>query len=159
MTNTSKFDIEQKVPICLDLVIHFVLVAALAAFFYRITNGWTWPLLAVIGGIFIDIDHLIDYFAYCGFRFNLREFFSCTYHKTDKCYIIFHSWELLILLWLFSLNVLWIFPLVSGMTLHMVTDAFLTHSVNLRCYSLLYRWRRGFKLDIQEESFSKGGPK
>ena len=65
-------------------------------------------LIAFLGGVLIDLDHLFDYFLAFGAKFNLT-YFAKGYQflKSDKIYIPFHSWEIVIicfLLFLFFLN-------------------------------------------------------
>ncbi len=85
-----------------DLTIHFTLAVVLAGFFYCLTGGWVWPALAVGGGIFIDMDHFIDYYRYFGGRFSAVDFFGHKYLASGKCYVILHSWELVLCVWILS---------------------------------------------------------
>ena len=125
---------------------HLVLAVAFAVFFYWFTGGWAWPILAIIGGILIDIDHFIDYFRHFGPRFSLIDFFGHRYRASGKCYILFHSWEIILILWVFSAVFVWITPLVAGMTVHMETDLLSSHRKNPRILFLSYRLSRDFKL-------------
>ena len=105
-----------------DLSIHVVCAAVLAAFFYWITGRLLWPILAVVGGILIDIDHFVDYFSFYGLRFVFSDFYCQNYGVSSKRYVFFHSWEIIIALWIASVWVLWITPLVAGMTVHLLAD-------------------------------------
>ncbi|MFH1552857.1 MAG: hypothetical protein ABID83_04385 [Candidatus Omnitrophota bacterium] len=128
-----------------DLATHLILAFMLAGFFRRLTLGWAWPVLGFTGGVLIDLDHFIDYFFYYGWRFDLGDFFNHRYKDSGRCYIIFHSWELLIALWVFSAGVLWITPVVTGMTVHVLTDYLFHPQLGVLRLSLLYRWRHGLK--------------
>lgn len=130
-----------------DITLHLVLAIILAGFFRVYTGGWLWPILAVTGGVLIDLDHFLDYFLHYGLKLNLGDFFCYRYKASGKCYIILHSWEVIALLWILSLAVRWIVPLVSGMTLHLVTDQAWRHEMNLSKFSLYCRWKHGFELD------------
>ncbi|MGB2662017.1 MAG: hypothetical protein WBD04_06505 [Candidatus Omnitrophota bacterium] len=130
-----------------DLALHAVFTLLLAWFFYRLTGGWLWPALAVLGGIFIDVDHLIDYFLYYGYRFNLKDFIAYNYMASGKIYIVFHSIELITVIWIFSLVFSWAIPLASGMTLHILIDAFFSHRTTPLFLFLIYRWRKGFSAE------------
>ena len=129
-----------------DLSVHVVITIALSLYFYVLTGGWVWPMLSVIGGILIDIDHFIDHFLYFGFRFNLMSFLRHEYQASGKCYVFFHSWELLGILWFISVFVQWVFPIATGMTGHMIVDSLISHRTNLMSLSLIYRWRHGFNI-------------
>lgn len=131
----------------IDLTTHFILTFLLACFFRWLTGGWLWPILAFAGGILIDLDHFVDHFLYYGFRFDLKDFFVSRYLTSGKCYIPLHSWEVIALMWLISVRVSWITPVVSGMLLHVLTDyAFRFRSVP-SFFSLIYRWNHEFRLD------------
>ena len=136
----------RQISTAVDLAVHFILTVVLAGFFYWLTGRWIWPALAVVGGILIDIDHFIDYYRYFGIRFNARDFFGHKYLASGKCYVILHSWELVLCVWILSLFFAGVTPLAAGMTLHMVIDHWLSHRKTPRFLFLLYRWRRGFEL-------------
>jgi hypothetical protein len=48
-------------------------------------------------GIFIDIDHLFDYFVYYGLNINLTRFFDVRgyVNSSGKIYVPLHGWEYL----------------------------------------------------------------
>lgn len=131
----------------LDISTHVVLSLVLAVFFWYRTGAWLWPLLTVVGGVLIDLDHFVDYFLYYGAKLNVGDFFNYRYRASGKCYIFFHSWELMIFLWISSLFFRWLIPLASGVTLHLLIDQIPRHGLNLKVFSLVYRWRQGFCLD------------
>jgi hypothetical protein len=130
----------------IDLFTHFTVTLLLSVYFYKISSGFIWPLLSIAGGIFIDIDHFIDYFLFFGPRFDLKCFLAHEYQVSGKCYVFFHSWELLVFLWLFSPAFSLIVPFVSGLTLHMFIDAFISHRSNPLYLSLLYRAVNRFRI-------------
>lgn len=58
-------------------------------------------LTGLIGGFFIDLDHLFDYFLAFGFRFRLDYFLKgYQFLKSDKIYIPLHSFEIVIILFI-----------------------------------------------------------
>ena len=64
-------------------------------------------ITALLGGVFIDLDHLIDYILAFGTKFNLIFFLKgYQFLKTDKIYVPLHSWELVIILLLTSIFLL-----------------------------------------------------
>jgi len=85
-----------------DELIHFSLSLTAGLFFsFKFGNFWLLPP-ALVFGFFIDADHLFDYFAYYGAKFNLRKFFSAkTYiEKSGKVYVLLHGWEYVGIFWL-----------------------------------------------------------
>lgn len=130
----------------IDLSVHAVLTLLLAGYFYYHTGSWVWAVLSVIGGIFIDVDHFIDHFLYFGTRFDLMSFLKHEHLASGKCYVFLHSWELLGMLWFFSVFVKWLFPVAAGMTCHMMVDSLISNRANLMSLSLIYRWRHAFNV-------------
>jgi hypothetical protein len=142
----------KKASAVIDLALHFVFTFLLAWFFYHFTGRWTWVILAVFGGILIDLDHFIDYFRYYGLKFNLKDFLESRQLASGKVFIFFHSWELVLLVWGLSIVFAWMIPLAAGMTLHLLVDCLYSHRRDILFLSLIYRWRKRFstdKLDLQ----------
>ena len=128
----------------IDLALHLAVSVAMAVYFYWLTGGWSWPVLAIIGGVLIDMDHFVDYFLHFGLNFNILGFFTHRHLASGKIYVLLHSWELVIALWLGSLAFLWITPLAAGMTAHLLIDTFSRRKKSILFYSLFYRIGRGF---------------
>lgn len=106
-------------------------------------------LAAFLGGVVIDLDHIIDCFVYFG-RISFKNLLAFPYRKAKKVYLIFHSWELVILVYFFAFfgqSLFWqVF--VFSWTLHLLVDNIdgakkkgLTH------YLFFYRFAKGFKID------------
>jgi len=109
--------------------------------------GFLWFSIA---GIFIDIDHYIDYIREHGITFNLKEVYNyCkdNYTGFKKLTLIFHSYELSILLWsailLFNLDIVWRYIAVS-FTLHILLDQMINPVLPLT-YFLLFRIANNFE--------------
>ncbi|KKP29986.1 MAG: hypothetical protein UR15_C0007G0002 [Parcubacteria group bacterium GW2011_GWA2_31_28] len=108
---------------------------------------------ALMGGFFIDLDHLLDYFLAFGTKFNLTYFLKgYSFLKTDKIYVIFHSWELIIFLFftiLFFINFITLrallFSFSLSLFLHLSVDVF-TNNMKAQSYFLLYRLFNKFEL-------------
>ena len=79
----------------IDLVTHVIVTLVLVYYFWRASGGWLWPVLTVIGGILIDMDHFFDYFLYYGIKFNFFDFFDHRYKSSGKSYALFHSIEII----------------------------------------------------------------
>ena len=100
----------------------------------------------LITGIFLDIDHYIDYTAECGIRFNIKNFFKvCDEELTKRVFVLLHSWELLVLTfsaaWLLQWNP-WVTGLSIGYMHHMVTDQYVNAPYK-GSYFLAYRvWHK-----------------
>ncbi|OFW89156.1 MAG: hypothetical protein A3D75_01630 [Candidatus Levybacteria bacterium RIFCSPHIGHO2_02_FULL_37_18] len=138
----------------LHLLIHF-LFAVFAG--YIVWKLWHKPkasfFSAIAGGIFIDLDHLIDYFLAFGLNFNLDHFLgSHQYLKTDKVYILFHGWEyiiflLIVVLILKNKTIKSVFlALVVGAFFHLSTDIVINEAF-VKTYSVVYRFKNGFEAE------------
>lgn len=124
-------------------------------------------LAGLIGGFFIDLDHLIDYVLAFGLKFRLDYFIKgYQFLKSDKIYVFFHSYELIMLLLLTSFiiqqlslrgverrsnpvknNLIFIslltLTLASSMLLHVIFDI-VENELPPATYSLTYRLKNNF---------------
>lgn len=134
--------------------IHFFLTSVVAIFIWWRYKDWRLILAVFLFGIFIDIDHWFDYFAYFGPVINFRNFFNvATYvHGGNKVYIPLHGWEFLIVFWLigyFLEKKLKMKGLKWAMTTaylgHLLWDNF-SFSHHPLAYSFIYRWLNNFSL-------------
>jgi len=127
---------------------HVAFSTVIAAVLYLIFKSWALSLSCLISGIFIDLDHVIDYIREHGLTLNASKF-SHNFHsgQFDKMYLIFHGWECLLVLafisWLYDWNP-WITGVLIGFSQHILLDAF-NNTRNFQSYSLLWRWKKGFK--------------
>ncbi len=125
---------------------HHIAVSTLTfAILFAIFRSWGLALASFFFGIFIDLDHLIDYLI--DRNFHLKEFFTYFYReKHKKIRLLFHGWE-----WLLCLGISavvtdfnpWITGALIGYGIHIVSDYFYSKA-NIRSYSLLWRWINKF---------------
>ncbi|MCL4374602.1 hypothetical protein M1523_01935 [Patescibacteria group bacterium] len=75
-----------------------LLVAVAVWWLYRPAPHLSFVIAAALaGGLFVDLDHLVDYFLAFGWRFNPR-YFAKGYQflKSDRIIIPLHAWEIVI---------------------------------------------------------------
>ena len=144
----------------MDLFFHLslhILTSIMAG--YIVWKIWKKPiaafLTAFIGGVLIDLDHLIDYFLAFGLSFNL-EYFAKGYQflKSDKIYILFHGWEYVIILIVLAI---WIIKnktaksvflaLARGLFFHLSVDCITNDGAKISTYSIIYRTKNNFDLN------------
>ena len=108
-------------------------------------------LLFWLGGIFIDVDHYLDYISETGdMRISLRrmeEFFLNL--KEKKFYCILHSYELILIVLLlnfFYVKSEYLYGLIAGLATHIILDT-LFNPVRARFYFFLYRLNHSFDID------------
>jgi hypothetical protein len=136
-------------PIHLSIHIFFSLCAGL--FVWKI---WKKPILAstfaLLGGFFVDLDHFFDYYLAFGFKWNwfyFRNDFQVL--KSGKIYILFHAWELVLILmclvFLFKNKCAKtiFFSLALGLFFHLWTDVIIDQ-VSPKAYFLIYRIDNNF---------------
>lgn len=104
---------------------HTLTSTALAAGLYATTSSVSMASGALLTGIFMDIDHVIDFFILSKERFSINGFVSWCYEgRWNKLVLMLHSYELLAL---YSLLV-YRFPnpfllgSLCGMGLHLTLD-------------------------------------
>lgn len=115
-------------------------------------------IFAFLGGFFIDLDHLIEYFLAYGTNFHFDYFLTgMQFLELGKAYVLFHAWEYIPLLLFFRYKIqksslrkkdivaAIILALTLGMTSHLVFDQ-LDNNVNKGGYFLIYRFLHNFNL-------------
>ncbi len=134
---------------------HFFLSIIFSTLLFVIFKSWKISTSAFLSGVLIDCDHIIDYFWEFRNRFSLKKFFDVYYNgKMLFSMIVFHSWELLVLLsicaFLMSWNP-WIIGATIGFTQHIVLDQ--TFNKPSRCYKpnwwiyfFFYRFKNDFNM-------------
>ncbi|MDP2913576.1 MAG: hypothetical protein Q8N91_06180 [Candidatus Omnitrophota bacterium] len=116
-------------------------------------------MISFIAGIFIDLDHIIDHYINNGFTLNPNAVYdACIDIKFKTLYLVFHSYEIVILLWIaiycFSLSNAWK-ALAIGITQHVIFDN-LTNPMRKLGYFFTYRALKRFRKDLLIRNTSKG---
>lgn len=130
---------------------HTAYSLTISGMLYMMFKSWELTLSSFLAGIFIDLDHIYDYVREHGWSLNVRDFFRVNNTgQYDRVVLLWHAWEWLVLLaiisWATNWNP-WITGILVGFTQHLVLDTARNGS-NLWCYSLVWRWAKGFKFDI-----------
>lgn len=102
-----------------------------------------------LAGIFIDIDHFFDYYLNKGFSLNIIDFYyTCIDFKFTKFYVIFHSFELSLILLLVAImhptNLMW-WGIAIGVSQHLILDV-IGNKIALKGYFFTYRLIKKFNL-------------
>ena len=135
----------------LSIHIMFSLLSGLLVF-----RLWKKPVIsfaaAIVSGVLVDLDHFIDYFLAFGTNFRLDYFMhGYQFLKSDKVYILFHTWEYVIILLAISfiLKNKWGRSLVLGLALglffHLWADVFI-NNVPVSIYSIIKRSKNNFEI-------------
>lgn len=141
-------------PIALPLhiFIHFILAVLVGylvgSHYHRLHLG---IIAGLIGGFFIDLDHVLEYFLVYGPHFNIVYFFEGRqFLSSNQIHLWFHGWEyipiLLLAAWLLRRKKavsIFLAAMIFGASLHLITDC-LINQYPPRNYSLLYRYSQNF---------------
>lgn len=109
-------------------------------------SAWC-ALVSFAAGTFVDIDHLIDYYASHPYTLSIKKIYmTCLDMNLKKIYLILHSYEFITLLWLaiyiFTLSNTWK-AMAIGFTQHLIFDQ-IVNPVTPLTYFLTYRIVKGF---------------
>lgn len=145
----------------IDLISHVIATVLTAVFTWRfyypndMRKLFLAGIVSSITGIWVDLDHFIDYFLYYGPSFHLTQFLQGSeFASSNKLYIFFHAYEyVLILVILFvlfkdKLQKFLVATLAISLILHIGIDI-ATFGVPLQAYSLIYRFATNFALPTQ----------
>ena len=132
---------------------HIIASAILGIGFLLFVRPFWAGLVVFLAGVFIDLDHLIDFWALKPRRpFSVRDFLDSE-SRDDQIkwiFVFFHSWELVVGLWLWAFLAhwpLWQTSIAAGITLHLILDIANMRRCKMHplAYFLIYRAIKGFK--------------
>jgi hypothetical protein len=123
---------------------HIIFALPFAIYIYKKSHSLTSILVLFLVTIFVDVDHLADYFLHYGVSFDLTKFFKLDYFgfsgNKDWALVPFHGWEWLILLVFINMGKRWDSKrraVLFGYLPHIVLDTINVSSIIF--YSLTYR--------------------
>jgi membrane-bound metal-dependent hydrolase YbcI (DUF457 family) len=130
---------------------HVTITTALTLLLGFFWKNYLGVLLFWLGGIFIDVDHYLDYIRETGdVRISLSRMEEMFLNlKEKKFYGLFHAYELIIIglfLNFFYVKNDCIYGLLAGLASHIILDA-LFNPVRARFYFFLYRLNHSFEID------------
>ena len=130
------------------LIGHLIIALIVGFISYLKTNNPWFILLSLVVSFAIDLDHLFDYWMAVGVDFNPKKFFKINYFKVNKkVFVLFHSWELVIFVFLLSfVKSGWFFKtLALAMFFHILWDS-ISYKIFPWDYSIIWRGLHGFKI-------------
>jgi membrane-bound metal-dependent hydrolase YbcI (DUF457 family) len=116
----------------------------------------------VLVGVFVDLDHYLDFWMNRGFRLNPREFFDFCYYGTSPTFVaLLHGWEYVPLLAGATVMSAWRPELVGalvGYALHLLGDQLFNRHLHRWTYFISYRIYHGFDSGsiVLSNPFSRG---
>lgn len=130
-------------------VSHLVISAFSAAFIYAWFLSFSAALASFLAGVFIDLDHVPEYWAFRGRKSRFKDFYRIRLaDQKEKIYLFLHSFELIFLLWcainFFKLDMLWV-AVAFNASAHLLLDQFSNPRFSPYTYFLTYRILKKFK--------------
>ena len=144
---------------------HAVISFTLSLFVYYFFRSFTAAVCFFAAGVFIDIDHLLDYWLYETKKPKLTEFLTVRFlrkhwdnpYLLDRMYVVFHSYEFAMLagavsMYLFGFTIGT--AVFLGLLSHIITDN-LENSIHPFTYFFFFRMARQFETErlYTDESF------
>lgn len=129
-----------------DEIVHGVVAMPFAVFLWYRGGSWRQLVLFYLVVYFIDLDHLVDYWLYYGYRFDWQEFISMDFFaQKATAYLPLHAWEWTVVLFPFSAGKAWksfVAAVNLGIFAHLIWDIHNFWSIEF--YSIIYRAIHGF---------------
>lgn len=103
---------------------------------------------SLIGGVLVDVDHMMDYLMERGMPKAPRDFFDHFYRQRHiRIVLVLHAWE-----WFLVMAAVgyftgwspWLAGLFIGYAHHLISDT-MVNGMLVRSYSFLWRASRGFE--------------
>ncbi len=143
--NTSR----RALNIGLDFLIHLIITLEIALIVYLRVEDIFYIFPAVLGGIFVDTDHILNYF-FSFKKFDFKGLMVSPYQKPKRVYLIFHSWELVVVggFFAFFFHSLFWQIFIFSLALHLLVDNL--DGVKRKGffhYFFLYRLSRRFRIE------------
>jgi len=134
---------------------HIIASIVVSSAIYFFFNSISAALISFVSGVFIDIDHFLDYILHGKFSLHLKDYYLFSLERQfSKIYLFFHSFEIIILLWVmisyFKLNLFRI-AFVIGLTQHLILDSIFnsyTVLINPLAYFFAFRAAKGFRKEL-----------
>ncbi|MDP2941808.1 MAG: hypothetical protein Q8N85_06140 [Candidatus Omnitrophota bacterium] len=126
-----------------------MVTSILTALVYLLTRSIPYAAAVILGGIFIDLDHLLDYFFCFGAGFKLGKFVDGDALASGHVYLFLHSWELVLVILLAGLTIPSgiLLALFLGMSAHLTVDS-IQRNNPFTTYLLFYRISKKFQVDV-----------
>ena len=131
---------------------HIIISIGVSVGLYLYFHSFLAAFISFLSGVFIDIDHVLDYILHGKISLHLVDYYLFSLEKQfSKIFLFFHSFEVIILFWIvisyFKLNLYWI-CLCIGLTQHLILDSIfnnLNQFISPHAYFFIYRLIKGFK--------------
>lgn len=136
---------------------HIIISFILGVVIFLFTQDILASGIAFLAGVFIDLDHLFDFWISAPKNpFSVKQFFHMDKHLKSKgdyyTFIFFHAWEwiiILVILTLYYSNIYFV-SFVLAVAIHFALDSINNHffeKENPLVYSIIFRILHRFKMN------------
>lgn len=141
----------------MKLPVHIISSTIISLLLFNVTKSFILLIVTFLSGIFIDLDHFIDYFYTEGkIKIDIKDFFyKCDNFQLKKAFLFLHSYEMIVLLMILT----FLYPgnnFILGFTIgyisHLLLDIIYNFSLNILkgkdkflLYFLTYRILKKFE--------------
>jgi hypothetical protein len=129
---------------------HAVMSAVIAGAVWAVSRSWEMALSSFLAGIFLDVDHVVEYVREFGWKPDLRQFFRASYEREyQRAVLVFHAWEwlplIVLFVWWTGANP-WAAGAAVGWFQHLACDQ-LANTNHAGAYFITWRWKHRFDHD------------
>ena len=137
---------------------HGIISFSLGALLWYFTKSVYAGLLCFLFGYLIDFDHVIEYALQYGFKnFKSKTIYqTCKLVLFDRLYLVFHAYEIMIILWVATVVTknIYLLGISIGYSSHLIMDV-ITNPVLPFSYFMTRRFLKQFKIhELMKESFN-----
>lgn len=129
---------------------HSIISASAAGAAYLATGSFGLASGILLSGIFLDLDHIYNYFMCVGIKLDIKDLFDkCDRYQLRKFIVPLHSYELVAvfaLLFYLTSSRFWL-GILAGSVIHLSADLYYNR-VYLLSYSFIYRCIKNFDGDV-----------
>ena len=133
---------------------HIIASFSLGAGLWFFTGAFYAGMICFVAGVFIDIDHVIEYIIHHGLKgVSFKKIcLACEQttrqegeYKFERLYLFFHTGEIIILLWIALVYIknIYLLAFALGATAHIILDA-IVNVLKPQSYFITFRIREGF---------------
>jgi hypothetical protein len=135
-----------------DFSEHLIISSAGSAAILAGGGGYEAAAAFGVMGVFIDFDHLADYWPQTGFNTDVRRFMGFFHRRQNQRMLLFlHAWEwclgTLLGLLILGCHLAWPYWACIGWFVHLLLDQRFNH-LHPFAYFFMFRVQRGFKSEL-----------
>jgi hypothetical protein len=136
---------------------HVIVSAVFGAGVYGLTGSRAMAVCSFLAGVFVDVDHFIDYWREHPGSLSWRDFYdTCVQFRLKKAYLFLHSPEILAVAAVFAylLRSRAVIGIALGLSQHFLFDL-MFNGVRVKAFFLFYRLIKGAETEKVFTTYGK----